>query len=480
MILPNFSQLKVLIVGDVMLDRYWHGGTSRISPEAPVPVVSVNQMEEKAGGAGNVALNVASLGGQASLFSLTGDDDIANLLVRLLEEEKVECVFERLKTAPTITKLRVISKHQQLIRLDIENRFPKDASHLLSQSFKEHLDAAQVVILSDYAKGTLDKPQAFIEAAKQKNIPVLVDPKGDDFSIYRGATIITPNLKEFEAIVGQCISEEQLYERAQNLMRNLQLSALLVTRGEDGMTLFQHDVLPLHMPTQAKEVYDVTGAGDTVIASFALGLGTGMPYADVMRLANTAAGITVSKLGAATVTPEELRLALNNICVTEHQGMVGEHDLAYLVQEAQKRGERVVMTNGCFDILHAGHIAYLNEARALGDRLIVAVNTDVSVKRLKGAERPFNSLTERMAVLSGLRAVDWVVSFDDDTPKRLIEAVKPDILVKGGDYKISEIAGADFVLSRGGQVKSLSFVDGLSTSNLVRAIQSAREEEFKK
>lgn len=468
--LPAFSQARVLVVGDVMLDRYWHGGTSRISPEAPVPVVRVESTEDRPGGAANVAVNVLSLGGQATILGLTGDDADARALERLLRQRGAQVEFVRVAGVPTITKLRVISRNQQLIRLDFEDATLQSDQQTLLERFKALLPDADVVVLSDYGKGVLRQAQEFIQAARMAGKPVLVDPKSRDFSIYRGASVITPNRGEFEAVVGACGSDEELAAKGLRLLDALGLEALLITRGEEGMTLLRAGHEPLHLPAQAREVFDVTGAGDTVISVLASGLAAGLELPEAMVLANAAAGIVVGKLGTASVTAAELRQSLFE---AHHngRGVVSEEELVQLVEAARARGETIVMTNGCFDILHAGHVAYLQQAASLGQRLIVAVNDDDSVRRLKGAERPINPLEHRMAVLAGLAAVDWVTSFSEDTPERLISRILPDVLVKGGDYRVEDIAGARCVQENGGTVVVLDYVDGLSTTRVIEAIR---------
>ncbi|MDF1763552.1 MAG: bifunctional D-glycero-beta-D-manno-heptose-7-phosphate kinase/D-glycero-beta-D-manno-heptose 1-phosphate adenylyltransferase HldE, partial [Oleibacter sp.] len=467
---------SVLVFGDVMLDRYWGGPTSRISPEAPVPVVKIQDIENRPGGAGNVALNMATLGCQVSLLGLTGNDDNAALLEHTLENAGVSCAFQQHPDHPTITKLRIISRQQQLIRLDFEEAF--DATNLtpLYQSFAAHIETAGVVILSDYGKGSLNDPQVLIATAKRMNVPVLVDPKGTNFEKYRGATLITPNLSEFEAVVGACPTDEILIARARQLLADFDLQAVLVTRSEKGMTLVERDNEPFHLPTRAREVYDVTGAGDTVISVLAASLAAGQTFQQATLLANTAAGIVVGKLGTATVSTEELRRELRHES-QQGAGLFDEESLMILVKEARERGETLVMTNGCFDIIHPGHVQYLKEAKALGDRLLVAVNADESVQRLKGPTRPINPIDHRMAVLSGLESVDWVVPFSEDTPERLICRVLPDILVKGGDYKVEQVAGGTCVQENGGEVIILSFKDNCSTSAIVKRIEDSKRTE---
>lgn len=470
--LPRFDQARVLVVGDIMLDRYWEGRASRISPEAPVPVVRVEQTVDRPGGAGNVALTIAVLGAQARICAVTGDDEASTILRELLEGAGIDCDFTRVPDQPTITKLRVISQHQQLIRLDFETPGTLPPGDFPPPEVAARLAGCGALVLSDYAKGALAQPAALIAAARARGIPVLVDPKGTDFARYRGASVLTPNLSEFEAVAGACANEAQLVACAQQLMRQHELGALLVTRGEHGMTLLQAGASPQHFPARAREVFDVTGAGDTVIGVMAAAVAAGAALSEAAALANIAAGIVVGKLGTATVSAPELRRAIaSEHCVP--RGVLSVEQLHAAVAAARDRGERLVFTNGCFDILHAGHVRYLEQARQLGDRLIVAVNSDASVRRLKGCGRPINPEARRMAVLAALGAVDWVVGFTEDTPIELLRAVQPDVLAKGGDYRRKEdVVGRDLVESYGGEVRLLGVVDDVSTTAIVGRIKN--------
>lgn len=472
--LPDFNRAGVLVVGDVMLDRYWHGPTSRISPEAPVPVVKVDNVEERPGGAANVAMNIASLGAASRLVGLTGADEAARVLDDTLKGVNVQCDFVTIPTHPTITKLRVLSRNQQLIRLDFEEGFEGIDPEPVHERIRQALPTSGALVLSDYAKGALASVETIIRIAREAGVPVLVDPKGTDFERYRGATILTPNLSEFEAVVGKCKDEADIVARGMALMEKYDLSALLVTRSENGMTLLQPGVEPFHLATQAQEVYDVTGAGDTVIGVLAAALAAGNSLEECCFLANAAAGVVVGKLGTSTVSPVELENAIRARPESGF-GVMDEAQLKEAVALARRRGEKVVMTNGCFDILHAGHVSYLANARKLGDRLIVAVNSDASTKRLKGESRPVNPLVNRMIVLGALEAVDWVVPFEEDTPQRVIADVLPDLLVKGGDYKPEDIAGSKEVWANGGEVRVLNFEDGISTSNIIKKIQTRND-----
>lgn len=470
----QFKRANVLVLGDVMLDRYWFGATNRISPEAPVPVVRVKNNEERAGGAANVAMNISALNIPVTLLGLIGQDEAGESLAKMLQAQQINCDFAALKTHPTITKLRVLSRHQQLLRLDFEEDFHDVQSAVLLDKLRTAIADCGALVLSDYGKGTLNDVQKMIQIARTANVPVLIDPKGTDFERYRGATLLTPNLSEFEAVVGQCADDQVIVDKGLQLIEDYDLQALLVTRSEKGMTLLRLDAEPYHLPTEAKEVFDVTGAGDTVISVLAAAIADGRSMEEACYLANVAAGIVVGKLGTSTVSPVELENAIHHRDEIGF-GIMDEVRLKAVVKSAKTRGEKIVMTNGCFDILHPGHVSYLENARKLGDRLIVAVNSDTSVKRLKGENRPINSLIARMAVLAGLSSVDWVVAFSEDTPQRLIGDLLPDLLVKGGDYKAEEIAGSQEVWANGGEVRVLNFENGYSTSKVVEKIQQLSE-----
>ncbi|MBL6898180.1 MAG: bifunctional D-glycero-beta-D-manno-heptose-7-phosphate kinase/D-glycero-beta-D-manno-heptose 1-phosphate adenylyltransferase HldE [Luminiphilus sp.] len=465
--LPDMSSGNVTVIGDVMLDRFWSGGSRRISPEAPVPVVNVMNQEDRAGGAGNVAVNLAHLGIDVSLVGLCGEDDHARALRACVEATGV-----RWNVMPcggeTIVKLRVLSRNQQLLRMDFESPLASYGNDLFVGYARQHLADADLVVFSDYAKGSLSMVDRLLEVCREMGKPTLVDPKGLDFERYRGATVLTPNLAELEAIVGPCNDETALLEKTETLRVSLDVQAILVTRSEAGMTLIQAGSPPQHLAASAREVYDVTGAGDTVIAVMAGCLSAGLPLSESARFANQAAGIVVAKLGTASVTPAELRaIPTSEPRPSNKTGVMSESDLLVEIEQAKLTGQRVVMTNGCFDILHPGHVSYLQQASAQGDLLVVAVNDDDSVRRLKGPSRPVNPIADRMAILAALACVEFVVPFSEDTPARLIEAVAPDVLVKGGDYKVEEIAGHESVLARGGRVITLDFVEGHSTSGML-------------
>ncbi|HHO59062.1 MAG TPA: bifunctional D-glycero-beta-D-manno-heptose-7-phosphate kinase/D-glycero-beta-D-manno-heptose 1-phosphate adenylyltransferase HldE, partial [Thiotrichales bacterium] len=467
--IPSFENARVLVVGDLMLDRYWHGPTERISPEAPVPVVHVRKNEERAGGACNVALNIATLGAQCTVLGLCGNDDAAHILEAILQQGGVSTHFVKLDENATVTKLRVMSRSQQLMRLDFEDGFIGSDLAGLEEKFSELLEQHNIVVCSDYGKGSLRQVSKLIEMCNRKSIPVLVDPKGTDFERYSGASIITPNLSEFEAVAGRCDSVTELVASADALSRQYKIDAFLVTRSEHGMSLMQSGYDAVHLPTHAREVFDVTGAGDTVISTLAAALGAGVTLERAMWLSNMAAGIVVGKSGTASVSVAELEAEIEQNSVNTEHGVLTEAELHSVLDVCRSRGETIVMTNGCFDILHAGHVTYLEQAATLGDRLLVAVNIDETVRRLKGEDRPVNKVEHRMRMLAALRCVDWVVPFEEDEPTRLICDIGPDILVKGGDNDADKIPGGDCVREAGGQVMVLSYVDGVSTTRIIES-----------
>ena len=468
--MPPFQHAKLLVIGDVMLDRYWHGSASRVSPEAPVPVVQVANREDRPGGAGNVALNIAALGSAVRLVGVVGDDESGLELLSRLKAAGVYCDFLQSEEKPTITKLRIISQHQQLIRLDFEKAFEASDIIGLQDKAKSLVDDSQVMVLSDYGKGALQDIIDLIDLGRSRNIPIIVDPKGTDFTKYRGATLITPNLTEFEAVMGGSHNEEELVNKGLRLVRELNLEAILITRGEHGMTLIRPDSPELHLPARAQEVFDVTGAGDTVISVLAASMAAGDGLADATALANLAAGLVVGKLGTAAISGPELRRAML-ADQNSGRGVMTAEQLQIVVQDSKAHGEKIIFTNGCFDIIHAGHVGYLAEAKRLGDRLVVAINDDDSAHRLKGEGRPINPVERRMAVLAGLEAVDWVVSFSEDTPEPLLESLQPEVLVKGGDYTMDQVVGAGYVKSYGGVVRVLEFLDNCSTSAIMEKIK---------
>lgn len=466
--LPRFDQARTLVFGDAMLDRYWHGSTSRISPEAPIPVVDVAGVEDRLGGAANVALNIAALGGSASLIAAIGADEAGQALKTKLASASIACDLVVVPDRVTSTKIRIVSQHQQLVRADFETVLAVEPQ-LFHESLSQRLVESDVLILSDYDKGVLDQSADAIRMARDLGKPILVDPKFKDYSSYQGATLVKPNRKEFQAAVDGWSSDEEMIRKARIMMANLSFEAMLITRGEEGMTLVRKEQPALHLPASSKEVFDVSGAGDTVIATLAAAMASGHTLEDAVQVCNIAAGIVVSKHGTASVTGPEIRLEISKDLGTS--GVLTAEQLKQTVEEAKASGEKVVFTNGCFDILHAGHVEYLSEARERGDRLIVAINDDAGVNRLKGEGRPINNFERRSTMLAGLTSVDWVVAFSEDTPENLLHEIKPDVLVKGGDYSVDEVVGADIVAAYDGEVAVLKLVDGLSTTALAEKIK---------
>ena len=467
--LTGLRDRRVLVVGDLMLDRYWIGPAERISPEAPVPVVNVQTTEGRPGGAANVALNIASLGAQCVLVGFVGDDDAARELTETLLAAGVECDFITIDEWPTIVKLRLLAHQQQLIRADFEEAVPVTGTSerlaKLQNKVEKHLQHSDVVIFQDYDKGVLEEPQALIQAARTAGVQSVVDPKLKPLAEYAGASVIKPNEKEFTSTTG---AQDDIGSVASELCTQFDLQGMVVTRGGDGMEVCTTAGVR-HIPARPVEVFDVTGAGDTTAAGIAVGLALNLPLLESARIANVAASIAVSKTGTSPVSGPEVNRALRDS--RNDQGMMSRDVLVQEVAAARAAGEHIVFTNGCFDILHAGHVTYLEEAAALGERLIVAINDDASVAKLKGIGRPVIPVEGRGRVLLGLGCVDWVVNFAEETPEPLLHLLQPDILVKGGDYGPDTVVGADIVREYGGEVKVLSLVEDVSTSAIVNRIK---------
>ncbi|MGH8141007.1 MAG: D-glycero-beta-D-manno-heptose-7-phosphate kinase [Steroidobacteraceae bacterium] len=477
-LLDSFHRAHVLVLGDVMLDRFIYGTVERISPEAPVPVMAVTRTAAMLGGAANVARNVATLGGEVTLLGVVGADAAAQELrqqLAALPTIRPELISD--ESRPTTVKTRHIADRQQILRSDVESRSPLatvSAEAVLAR-FRAALEAAQIVVLSDYAKGVLTDAlaAAVIASARAAGRPVLVDPKSRSFEKYRGATILTPNRLELQAACGQdCESDEQVVAGARSLLAQDLCEALVVTRGADGMSIIPAHGEAVHVRTTAREVFDVSGAGDTAVATMALGLAHGAPIADAVQLANRAAAIVVGKHGTATVTAGEIIAQLNHA-----DDGAGKHFTLESVRELVTRwralGLRIAFTNGCFDLLHPGHVALLNQARKAADRLVVGLNSDLSVRRLKGAGRPVQGEVARATLLASLKAVDAVVIFEEDTPLELILALQPDVLLKGADYTVDAVVGADLVLQRGGKVLLVDLVPAHSTTGTIQRIAAA-------
>ena len=465
--LKQLSKGNVLVFGDIILDRYISGTVDRVSPEAPVPVLKPSKEDLRLGGAANVAVNLSSLGSNATLIGVTGKDDSSDHVKVLLKKNKIRNALSK-SVNPTISKLRFLAGQQQLLRIDSEEKFNQADWKSSLSNFRKHirLDENKVLVISDYGKGTLKNIPLIVKEARKLNKIILVDPKGDNFSKYKFANIITPNFNEFVKIVGKIERETDITIKGKELIHSLKLSALLITRGAEGMTLLQKKkgkIVRDDFPTEAKDVFDVSGAGDTVIASIAAGLAGGFDLSESIKLANIAAGIVVGKSGTATVSKEEITPFLKKA-----EAYISLAEAKSFAKSLRQEGQKIIFTNGCFDILHAGHIEYLEAARELGDKLIVGINSDQSVKNLKGKNRPLNKLEYRAKVLASLRCVDAVVVFGDETPIKLILAIKPNILVKGGDYKINEIVGYEEVVKSGGKVMTIPLVKGISTTKIIQ------------
>jgi len=470
------ASVRVLVIGDLMLDEYLWGRAERISPEAPVQVVDVVREDLRLGGAGNVVHNLVALGANVSICSVIGADENGALLRRVFLEKGVDLagLFED-PQRKTSKKTRVIAANQQIVRIDRETKSPIDVhcQDAMLRFLETSCGSFDVIVVSDYLKGVLTPEilSAVCQAGRRLAIPVVVDPKGDDYGKYRGATLLTPNRKEAEIASRIAISDQESLElAASGLLGELELDALLITRSEAGMSLFQRLVSAVHIPTVAREVFDVTGAGDTVISVLSLGLACGLALPEAAWIANVAAGIAVGKLGTSTVSPQEIVAEVGHALKDSDSKIKNLDVLARLMAAEHARGKKIVFTNGCFDLLHVGHVKYLQKARALGDLLVVGLNSDASVRRLKGEKRPLIEEAERAHILAALDCIDYVVLFDDDTPLRLIEAVAPDILVKGGDYRVEEVVGRELVEAKGGRVELVQFVDGRSTSRIIEKI----------
>lgn len=463
------STKSIFVVGDIMLDSYFDGQVKRISPEAPIPIVNHSETTHKLGGAANVAHNLAKSDLTVRLFGIVGDDVDGKILSSLTEKSGIESSLLVSDSKRTIKKLRICSQGQQIVRVDFEDYFTDSEAKALNAQVLEGLNHCSLLILSDYAKGTLHDIQHLISEAKLRGVPILIDPKGVDFNKYRDASILTPNKSEFELVVGQCLTDVDLIYKGTELREKLNLDALVVTLSEKGMMLFENGYKPLHIPAISRDVVDVTGAGDTAIAWLARGLIAGFSITKAVIRSNVASSLAVSKLGAHVVSLSEV-IALEN----EINEVPLPEELSDYVSECRAKGQTIVFTNGCFDILHEGHVTYLEEAKKYGDKLIVGINTDASVKRLKGDLRPINPLDSRVKVLKALSSVDLVVSFSDDTPIELIKKITPNVLVKGGDYISKEIIGGDHVEKNGGKVLTIDFVEGFSTSKLIEATSMLR------
>ncbi len=474
--IKSFSEVKILILGDIMLDKYIWGDAAKISPEAPIPVFNVRKRSECLGGAGNVAANLIGLGCNVTIIGVCGQDDAGNDLEKNLHLKKIGNRLCRDDSRPTITKTRIIARGQQLIRLDEEKIIPYDEilkDRILSY-FEQEVVRHDLVIVSDYGKGmflTPDLCQIVIKKCRQLNTPVFVDPKNKDWSIYRKATCITPNYAEFKFISNVLNEKDTELKAAVSIRRDYGIDWLLITRGADGILgIDNHDNI-FEIPSVAREVFDVSGAGDTVISTLAAGFASGMDFKSAAELANTAAGIVVGKIGTQPINIDELAISpqispsgASNMDM--HRKIMSVESALFTIEAWRSSGDKIVFTNGCFDLLHPGHIHLIRQARILGNKLVVAINSDASVKRLKGDTRPILTQNDRSIILSALSSVDLIVIFEEDTPLNLIKILQPDILVKGSDYTPDTIVGRDIVESYGGKVCIVPLLEDYSTTGI--------------
>ena len=478
----DFSALTILCIGDIMLDRFIYGNIQRISPEAPVPILHLNNQKEMLGGVGNVANNILSLNGKAILIGLVGQDDYALKIKKIMHSKHIsEHSIISSSYRPTICKSRFIAANQQIIRADEESLIslhPEEIS-LILENINHNISKSNAVIISDYGKGVChpDIIQFIMEKAKAFNIPVFVDPKSKDFSLYKYATCITPNIAEASQAVQTSLKTDDDFEKAgQKLLNITQGQAILITRSEKGMTLIEKNKLPIHIPSRAREIFDVSGAGDTVIAALSLGVASGLTLAKAIHIANAAAGVVIGKVGTSTATVTEVENELNaqskgkNLPIST-PALLSINGMINLSIKWKNQGFKIGFTNGCFDILHTGHISLLQTARQHCDRLIVALNSDDSIQRLKGSQRPVNTLADRVKLIAALRYVDAVIAFNEDTPFNLIQQIKPDVLIKGADYYGKKVVGSDIVKQNNGKIVLADLQQGFSTTHIIDKIK---------
>ncbi len=477
-VIDRLAQASVLVVGDVLLDRFVEGRVSRVSPEAPVPVLKYVAARALLGGAGNVAANLVAYGAGVTLVGLTGDDEAAKEIGALCARQpRLEALLVADRSRPTTVKTRYLGGWHQLLRVDAEEIHPMaDAvSGAILEAAGKAMKAARVVVLSDYGKGVLDATTiaGLIGAARKQGLPVIVDPKKPATAIFAGATLITPNVEEMVQFSGiRADSDEAAEAACRRVLESCAIGAILLTRGEAGMTLVERGGgAPLHVRAATHRVFDVTGAGDTVIATLSAALAVGAPLADAVRLANAAAGVAVTKPGTATVLPGELRQALG---IEQSPSVVDREEAAKRVVAWKEQGLKVGFSNGCFDLLHRGHLYSLEQAGRRADRLVVGVNSDTSARGLKGPGRPVQDEATRAAVVAALRFVDLVVIFGEDTPEALIHGLGPDVLFKGADYNEDEVVGGPFVKANGGRVELLPLLPGYSTTATVARLRDGK------
>ena len=467
---------KILVVGDLILDEYIWGGVNRISPEAPVPILETRSENLALGGAANVANNLVALGCEVHLCGAIGQDEKGDKLLQTIHDRSIqtEGIF-RFVHRPTTSKIRVIAHNQQILRIDKEDNRPitEETEKKLVQYINQIIPGMDGIICSDYQKGILTEKiiKTIMHRAQKSKKSVIVDPKSSDFSLYKGANVITPNEKEVARSVPIKIKNNEDLGRAAEYLLNLtRAQAILITRGKDGMSLYQSKEELVSIPTVAKEVFDVTGAGDTVISVFSMAVFSGFSHYESAWLSNMAASVVVGKVGTAVITLEEINEFLHEEMLRTSHTVLKLEELKAIISMAKSTDKKVVFTNGCFDIIHGGHIEFLQKAKSLGDILVVGLNTDQSVRKLKGENRPIKNEKERANILSALKYIDYITLFDETTPEKLIREIRPDILVKGNDYKIDEVVGREIVEGYGARVELIPIVEGHSTTQTLEKI----------
>ena len=463
------KHIKIVVVGDVMLDKYWKGNVTRVSPEAPVPILNAQHVEFRAGGASNVTLNLASLGAYVSLFGIIGKDKAGEKLCDLLNHNQINNNLIVKKNFQTTVKVRFIDSNHQLLRVDHEEK-NTNVKFNINNLLRRSITDSKLIIFSDYGKGVLNEIPTLIKLSKSLKKISVVDPKGGDFVKYNGATIITPNFLEFEKIVGPCKTTRAIELKGYELIKKHNFKYLVVTRGSKGLTVITSNNHNFHLNAEAKEVFDVTGAGDTLLATLSFFLAYDLNFVSSCNLANYAAGIVVGKTGTSTVNLLDLKDKISKYPEMSMQKN-DLYSIKNLCKYYKSLNKKIVFTNGCFDILHVGHIHVLNEAKKLGDILIVAINSDSSVKLLKGECRPINNLESRINMLENIKSVDYVIPFEEENPLNIIKQISPDIIVKGGDYKKKDIIGGDYIKKRGGKVINISLLKGISSTKIINKIK---------
>ncbi|MCX8163740.1 MAG: D-glycero-beta-D-manno-heptose-7-phosphate kinase [Candidatus Micrarchaeota archaeon] len=478
--IENFKNKKILVIGDIILDIYSFGKVERISPEAPVQIFEILNEEKRLGGAGNVVNNLLELGINVSICSIVGENEFGFTVKKMLQEKNVETTslfFTHQDRYSYKNRLISVDYNHQVLRIDRETKeeINQNSEAKIIEFLNQKIKEFDAIIISDYLKGLLTERllENIIKICDNNNLPLIIDPKGKDYKKYKNATIITPNKKEAEIASGISITDSETLKKAGiKLLNELNLKAILITLGKDGMAFFTKNEI-FSIPAKAKEVYDVSGAGDTVIATLAAAIVAGLSWKDAVELSNIAAGIVVAKLGTQPITKEELLSELDT-GRANNKKIVNIYELLNYLKKAKDENKKIVFTNGCFDLLHVGHADLLSKAKKLGDILIVGLNSDNSVRRLKGEKRPIINQQQRASLLAALNAVDYVVIFDEDTPIELIKKIKPDILVKGKDYKKEDVVGREIVESYGGKVELIELLEGISTTSIVEKISNNR------